>query len=82
MYDVTMTSILCFCQRNGLKAKNVIMTSNWNFMVVFELSAPKLVPIPNFSSISLQMADFPLFFGAKSCEVPSVILLPWQQLKT
>ena len=49
-------------------------------MIVFELSGPKLVPIPNFSSISLQMADFSLFCGAKSCEVPSVILLPWQQL--
>ena len=51
-------------------------------MIVFELSGPKLVPIPNFSSISLQMADFSLFFGAKSCEVSSVIFLPWQQLKT
>ena len=58
------------------------MTSDWNLMIVFELSGPKLVPIPNFSSISLQMADFSLFCGAKSCEVPSVILLPWQQLKT
>ena len=46
-------------------------------MIVFELSGPKLVPIPNFSLISLQMADFSLFFEAKSCEVPSVILLPW-----
>ena len=82
MYDVTMTSFLCFRPRNGLKAKNVIMTSDWNFMIVFELSGPKLVLIPNFSSISLQMADFSLFCGAKSCEVPSVILLPWQQLKT
>ena len=51
-------------------------------MFVFELSGPKLVSIPNFSSISLQMADFSLFFEAKSCEVPSVILLSWQQLKT
>ena len=50
-------------------------------MFVFELSGPKLVSIPNFSSISLKMADFSLFLGAKSCEVPSVILLPWQQLK-
>ena len=40
-------------------------------MIVFELSGPKLVPIPNFSSISLQMADFSLFCEAKSCEVPS-----------
>ena len=51
-------------------------------MIVFELSGPKLVPIPNFSSLSLQKVDFSLFFGAKSCEVLSVILLPWQQLKT
>ena len=51
-------------------------------MFVFELSGPKLVSIPDFSSIALQMADFSLFLGAKSCEVPSVILLPWQQLKT
>ena len=51
-------------------------------MIVFELSGPKLVPMPNFSSISLQMADFSIFFGAESCEVPSVILLPWQQLET
>ena len=50
-------------------------------MFVFQLSGPKLVSIPNFSSISLQMAGFSLFLGAKSCEVPSVILLPWQQLK-
>ena len=28
MYDVTVTSFLCFCRRNGLKANNVIMTSN------------------------------------------------------
>ena len=51
-------------------------------MIVSELSGPKLVPIPSFSSISLKMADLSLFFGAKSCEVPSVILLPWQQVKT
>ena len=82
MYDVTMTPFLCFRRRNGLKAKNVKITSDWKFMIVFELSGPKLVPVPNFSSISLQTADFSLFFGAKSCEVPSVILLPWQQLKT
>ena len=50
-------------------------------MIVFELSGPKLVSIPNFSSISLQMADFSLFCGAKSCEVPSVILLPGNSLK-
>ena len=29
-------------------------------MTVFELSGQKLGPMPNFSSISLQMADFPL----------------------
>ena len=50
-------------------------------MFAFELSGPKLVSIANFSSISLQMADFSLFRGSRSCEVPSVILLPWQQLK-
>ena len=57
------------------------MTSDWKFMFVFELSGSKLVSIPNFSSISLQMADVSLFLGAKSCEVPFVILLPRQQLK-
>ena len=76
MYDVTMTSFLCFHQQKGLKAENVIMTSDWKLMFAFELSGPKLVSIPNFSSISLQMADFSLFFGAKFCEVPFVILLP------
>ena len=80
MYDVTMTSLLCFHQRKGLKDENVLMTSDWKIMFVFELSGPKLVSM-NFSSISLQMADFSLFFGAKFCEVPFVILLPWQQLK-
>ena len=50
-------------------------------MFVFELSGPKLVSIPNFSSISLQMVDFSRFLAAKSCQVPSLILLPWQQLK-
>ena len=81
MYDVTMMSFLCFHQQKGLKATNVIMTSNGKFMLLFELSDPNLVSIPNFSSISLQTADFSLFFGAKFCEVPFVILLPWQQLK-
>ena len=81
MYDVTMTSFLRFHERKGLKAKNVTITSNCKFMSVYELSGPNLVSVPNFSSISLQMADLPLFFGAKSLEVPSVILLPWQQLK-
>ena len=50
-------------------------------MFGFELSGPKLVSIPNFSSISLQMVDFSRFLAAKSCEVPSLILLQWQQLK-
>ena len=50
-------------------------------MFISEFSRPKLVSIPNFSSISLQMANFPIFLGAKSCKAPSVILLPWQQLK-
>ena len=50
-------------------------------MFGFGLSGPKLVSMPNFSSISLQMADFSRFLAAKSCEVPSIILLPWQQLK-
>ena len=85
MYGVTMTSFLCFHQQKGLKAKkrhnDVIMTSYCKFMLAFELSGPNLVSIPNFSSISLQMADFSLFFGAKFCEVPFVILFPWQQLK-
>ena len=81
MYDVTMTLFLCFHERKGLKAKNVIMTSNCEFMFAFELSGPNLVSVPNFSSISLQMTDFSLFFGAESCEVLFVILLQWQQLK-
>ena len=38
-------------------------------MLVIELSDPNLVSIPNFSSVSLQVADFSLFFGAKFCEV-------------
>ena len=62
MYDVTMTSFLCFHRRKVLKAKNVIndvkLTSDCKFMFVVELSGPNLVSIPNFSSISLQMADF------------------------
>ena len=74
MYDVIMMSFLSFRRHKGLKAKNVII------MFVFEPSGPKLVSMPNFSSISFKMADFSLFLGAKSCEVPSVILLPWQQL--
>ena len=41
-------------------------------MLVFELSGPNLVSIPNFSSISSQMADLSLF-GAKLYEVPFVI---------
>ena len=78
MYDVILSSFLCFHQTKGLKAENVIMTSNCKFMSRFELSGPNLASIPNFSSISLQMTDFSLFFGAKFCEVPFVILLPWQ----
>ena len=50
-------------------------------MTVFELSGPKLILIPNFSSVSPQMADFH-FFLATFYEVPSEILLPWQQLQT
>ena len=50
-------------------------------MFFFEVSGLKLVSIVNFSLISLEMADFSVFRGSKSCEVPSVILLPWQQLK-
>ena len=40
-----------------------------------------LVHITYLPLISSQMAEFLLFFRAKSCEVSSVILLPWQQLK-
>ena len=63
MYDVTMTSFLCFHQRKCLKAikrhNDVIMMLNCKFMLVFELSGPNIVvSTPNFSSISLQMADF------------------------
>ena len=66
----------------GWKRHNdVLMTSNCKFMLLFELSDPNLFSIPNFSSISLQMTDFSLFLGAKFCEVPFVILLPWQHLK-
>ena len=67
--------------KRPISQKRQQLTSDWNFMIVFELSGPKLVPIPSFSSIPLQMADFSLFFGVKSYEVPSVILLPWQKLK-
>ena len=49
-------------------------------MFVFELSGPNLVSIPNFSSVSLEMADLSLFFGAKFCEVPSVTLLSCNEL--
>ena len=58
MYDFTMTSFLCFHQRKRLKSKNVIIKANYKFMSVFELSGPNVVSIPNFSSISLQMATF------------------------
>ena len=50
-------------------------------MFAFELSGAKLISIPSFSSISLQMTDFSRFLAAKFCEVPSLILLPWQQLE-
>ena len=83
MYDITLMSCLCFGQRKGLKAKNVIVTSNCKLMLGFEISDPNLVSILNFSSISSQMTDFLVicFIGAKSCEVSFVILLPWRQLK-
>ena len=76
-----MTSFLSFHRQKGLKAKNVIMTrhndvklmSDCKFMFVYELSDPKLVFTSNFSSISLQMVDFSLFFGAKSCKAPSAM---------
>ena len=61
MYDITVMSFLRFCQRKDLKAKNVVMTTNCKFMLVFELSGPNLVSIPNFSSMSLQMTDFSVF---------------------
>ena len=54
--------IFRFCQQKDLKNQkrhnDIIMTSNCKFMLAFELSGPNLVSIPNFSSISLQMADF------------------------
>ena len=37
---------------------DVLMTSNCKFMLLFELCGPNLVSIPNFSSISLKIADF------------------------
>ena len=33
------------------------MTSNSNLMLFYEFSGPKLVSIPNFSSISLKMTE-------------------------
>ena len=56
--------------------------SNWKFMFVLELSSPKSVSIPNFSTISLQMADFSRFLAAKSCEVPSLILFNFVAMAT
>ena len=39
MYDVIMTSFLCFCRQKDLKGKkrhnDVKMTSDWKFMFVF-----------------------------------------------
>ena len=84
MYDVTMTSFMCFRRQNGLKVKNVIMTSNWRqigILWLFFNSVAQISPYTKFQ-LNIQMADFPRFFGAKSCKVASVILLPWQQLKT
>ena len=77
--------IFVFLSAKGPKSlkrhNDVLMTLNCKFMLLFELSGPKLVSIPNFSSIPLQMADFSLFFGAKISYVPFVILLPWKQFK-
>ena len=53
------------------------MMSNCKLMLVFEISGPNLVSVPNFSSIFLQMTDF----SVVSLIGKSVILLPWQQLK-
>ena len=50
-------------------------------MLVFELSGPSLYTEFQLNIFTNDMADFSLFFGAKSSEVPSFILLPWQQLK-
>ena len=49
MHEVTMTSYLCFIRENAYMLKRVL---------VFELSGPKSVSIPHFSSISLQKTDF------------------------
>ena len=57
-------SLLCFHPKRPkiYKRRNaVIMTSNCKFMSVFELSGSNCVFIPNFSLISLEMADFSLF---------------------
>ena len=80
MYDVMMTPFLCFMSEKAWKLKTLWWRQIAN-LFVFKLSGPNVVSIPNFSSISLQLADFSLFFGAKSYEVPSLIFLPWQQLK-
>ena len=45
MYDVTITSFMCFHQRKGLRFKKVILTSNFTFMLGFELSDPNLISI-------------------------------------
>ena len=37
MYDVTMTSFLCFRQRNGLKVKKV-WKGNWGFETQFQIA--------------------------------------------
>ena len=53
MYDV----IFVF---SSAKRPKSLKRHNCKFMLVFELSGPNLVSIPNFSSISSQMADFSL----------------------
>ena len=84
MYDVTMTPFLCFVDETAWKLKrhnDVKMTSDLNFMIVFELSGQKISPYTKFHLNSSTNGWSSLFFGAKFCKVPSVILLPWQQLK-
>ena len=56
-----MTLSLVFSTGKRLKDRkryyHVIMTSNSNLLLLYEFSGPKLVSIPNFSSISLKMAE-------------------------
>ena len=82
-----LTSIIeyqSFHQQRNIKGRkghcDVIMKSNCNLMLLFEGSGSKLVCIPNFNSISSKMVELlktSLFYGAKFCEVPFVILSPW-----